>query len=88
MDGGEGNDIMVGGPGVDDIKAGNNTVDENSADFIHSFDGNVETVCVGTGDNRVVLRDLSDTIKGPRIARRCSSAQAQAHSRPEAVVRW
>jgi Ca2+-binding RTX toxin-like protein len=67
MNGGAGNDIMVGGPGVDNINAGTNTLDANSADVVDSFDGNVETVCLDAtiDSNWFVLRDNTDTIKGP-----------------------
>jgi Ca2+-binding RTX toxin-like protein len=65
INGGDGNDIIVGGSSVDKINAGNNTDDPNSADVVDSFDGRVETVCLGTGDNWFVLRDFADTIVGP-----------------------
>jgi Ca2+-binding RTX toxin-like protein len=66
MNGGDGNDIMVGGPGVDNINAGNNTADDNSTDFVYSFDGNAEKVCVGApGSNWFTVNDTSDTIVGP-----------------------
>jgi len=65
INGGDGNDIIVGGPGVDKINAGNNTASATSTDFFESFDGNAETVCVGTGDNWNAYIDETDTIVGP-----------------------
>ena len=64
MNGGEGDDTMVGGAGVDIINTGNSIdcCNVGGTDFVHSVDGNAETVCFGTGDGIFVVDDI-DTVK-------------------------
>jgi len=63
MNGALNDDTMVGGAGVDNMNAGNSTnATGGQLDFVHSLDGNAETVCFGTGDFYFVA-DVTDTIK-------------------------
>jgi Ca2+-binding RTX toxin-like protein len=76
MNGGEGDDTMVGGAGVDKMNAGNSIdcCNVGGTDFVHSVDGNAETVCFGTGDGIFVVDDI-DTVKAdPSPPTDCASA--------------